>query len=258
MSKDNAPVKMLIVEDDPILGRAIVQGLTDEGYICNLVSNGASALKLAQGDAYNVVVIDLALEDESGLGVLRCIREAKEDVNILILTPLEFRQERLAGLEAGADDFIIKPFALDELRARIEAALVRSKTRPKSILEIGPLQMDLTSRKVVRNGRLIPLTPTEFRILEILVRNHGKAVTRRMLCEFLWQPEWEGVTNVIEVHINRLRTKLSGRVEPQMIFTVRGSGYVLRWDPSIPPPPAAELDAETEAELGSQVKSASS
>lgn len=249
MSQDNATVKLLVLEDDPILGRAINQGLSDEGYACTLIANGTEALKLAESVDFKVVIIDLALEDESALGVLRCIREAKENVNILILTPLEFRQERLAGLEAGADDFVIKPFALDELKARIEAALVRSKIRPKSILEVGPLQMDLTSRKVVRNGRIVPLTPTEFRILEILVRNQGKAVTRRMLCEFLWQPEWEGVTNVIEVHINRLRTKLSGRVEPQMIFTVRGSGYVLRWDPSLPPPPSAELDPSVVVDL---------
>ncbi len=250
MSQDNASVKLLILEDDPILGRAVIKGLSDEGYSCTLVTNGTEALKLTESEPFHIVIIDLALEDESALGVVRCIREAKENINILILTPLEFRQERLVGLEAGADDFVIKPFALDELRARVEAALVRSKTRPKSILEVGPLQMDLTSRKVVRNGRLVPLTPTEFRILEILVRNQGKAVTRRMLCEFLWQPEWEGVTNVIEVHINRLRTKLSGRVEPQMIFTVRGSGYVLRWDPSVPPPPPSDLDSSVEVDLG--------
>ncbi len=235
-------LKLLVVEDDPILGRALTKGLSDQGYACSLAIDGASGLKLVQTEAFNMVIIDLALEDESGLGVLRCVREANENANILILTPLEFRQERLAGLEAGADDFLIKPFTLDELWARVEAAMIRSKTRPKSVLEIGTVYMDLTSRKVLRNGRLIPLTPTEFRILEILMRNQGKAVTRRMLCEFLWQPDWEGVTNVIEVHINRLRTKLShGGTEPQMIFTVRGSGYVLRYDPNVPPPPASEM-----------------
>ncbi len=247
----SSPVqKLLVVEDDPILGRAITQGLSDQGFECRLVTDGASALKLAESEKYNVVIIDLALEDESGLGVLRCMREANENSNILILTPLEFRQERLAGLEAGADDFLIKPFALDEMRARVEAAMIRTKTKPKSVLELGPLLMDLTSRKVVRNGRLVPLTPTEFRILEVLMRNQGKSVTRRMLCEFLWQPEWEGVTNVIEVHINRLRSKLSGGVEPQMIFTVRGSGYMIRWDPNMPPPPASELATSEQMQEG--------
>ena len=244
MNQTSPTVKLLVVEDDPILGRAMMQGLADQGYECSLAVAGAAGLKLAEAESFNIVIIDLALEDESGLGVLRCVREINENANILILTPLEFRQERLAGLEAGADDFLIKPFTLDELRARVEAALIRSKTRPKSVLESGPVYMDLTSRKVLRSGRLIPLTPTEFRILEILMRNQGKAVTRRMLCEFLWQPDWEGVTNVIEVHINLLRTILSnGGTEPQMIFTVRGSGYVLRYDPNVAPPPPSELAA---------------
>ena len=224
-------IKILTIEDDPIIGRTISQGLSDQGYGCQLAADGASGLKLIESEAFQVVIIDLALEDGSGLQVLQCVREANANANILVLTPLEFRDERLAGLEAGADDFLIKPFTVNELRARVEAATIRSRTRPKSVLEAGPLYMDLTSRKALRNGRLIPLTPTEFRILEILIRNQGKSVTRRMLCEFLWQPEWEGVTNVIEVHINRLRTKLSnGGTEPQMIFTVRGSGYILRHD----------------------------
>lgn len=235
-------IKILTIEDDPIIGRTISQGLSDQGYRCQLAANGAFGLKLIETEAFQVVIIDLALEDGSGFSVLQSVREANANANILILTPMEFHQERLNGLEAGADDFLIKPFTIDELRARVEAATIRSRTRPKSVLEVGPLYMDLTSRKVLRNGRLIPLTPTEFRILEILIRNQGKSVTRRMLCEFLWQPEWEGVTNVIEVHINRLRTKLSnGGIEPQMIYTVRGSGYVLRYDPNAPPPPASEM-----------------
>ncbi len=242
MNRILPPLKLLVIEDDPILGRTITQGLSDKGYACSLTVDGAAGLKLIESEAFQVVIIDLALEDGSGLHVLRCVREANVNANILVLTPLEFREERLAGLESGADDFMIKPFTMDELRARVEAATIRSKARPKSVLEAGSVFMDLTSRKVLRNGRLIPLTPTEFRILEILIRNQGKSVTRRMLCEFLWQPEWEGVTNVIEVHINRLRTKLSnGGVEPQMIFTVRGSGYVLRYDPNAPPPPPSEL-----------------
>lgn len=258
MNQTLPAIKLLVIEDDPILGRAITQGLTDEGFACSLAVDGAAGLKLLEVESFGLIIIDLALEDESGLGVLRCVREVNENANILILTPLEFRQERLAGLEAGADDFLIKPFTLDELRARVEAALIRSRTKPKTVLEIGQVYMDLTSRKVTRNGRLVPLTPTEFRILEILMRNQGKAVTRRMLCEFLWQPDWEGVTNVIEVHINRLRTKLSnGGVEPQMIFTVRGSGYVLRYDPYVPPPPASEMapiDENIERTVGSPRK----
>ncbi len=177
-------------------------------------------------------MLDLALEDESALGVLRCVREVNENVNVILLSPLDFRQERTAGLEAGADDFVIKPFAMHEVRARVEAALIRSRTRPKSLIEIGPLVLNLNQRKVTNQGRVVSLTPTEFRILEILMRNMGKPVTRRMLCEFLWDPDWEGVTNVIEVHINRLRTKLRCDDEHQLIHTVRGTGYMLRWNGS--------------------------
>ncbi len=224
-------MKILIIEDDSVLARALSQGLAAKSYECQVATTGSEALKKSESASFQIVILDLALEDESGLGVLRCLREANENLIIIILTPLDFRQERLAGLEAGADDFLIKPFAMDEMLARVEAALIRFKTRPKSLVEVGPISMDLSSRRVTRNGRSIPLTPTEFRILEILMRNQSKVVTRRMLCEFLWQPEWEGVTNVIEVHINRLRSKLTLNNEQRVIFTVRGSGYTLRWDP---------------------------
>ena len=225
------PVKLLVVEDDHVLGKTITNGLTEEGYHCRLASSGVQALEMAQAENYQIVILDLALEDESALGILRCVREANENANVIILTPLEFRQERKAGLEAGADDFLIKPFALHEMRARVEAALIRSKARPKSLLEIGPLSMNLTTRKVTCAGKQLSLTPTEFRILEILLRNNGKVVTRRMLCEFLWEPGWEGVTNVIEVHINRLRSKLKSAETHPTIQTIRGSGYALQWVP---------------------------
>ncbi|MCA9190550.1 MAG: response regulator transcription factor [Planctomycetales bacterium] len=232
----SSPTRILIVEDDPILARTISNGLREQGYEVELAVSGPQAVNRGVEQAHNIVLLDLTLSDESALGVLRCLREGNENANIIMLTPIDFRQERIAGLEAGADDFIVKPFSMSELVARVEAALVRARSRPKSILEIGQISMDLTTRKVTRSGRPVQLTPTEFRILEILMRNQGKVVTRKMLCEFLWNPEWEGVTNVIEVHINRLRGKINNGREPQMIFTVRGSGYTLRWDPDAAPP----------------------
>ncbi|MEZ6075008.1 MAG: response regulator transcription factor [Pirellulaceae bacterium] len=236
------PAKVLVIEDDVVLSRNIQQWLAESDYVCSLASDAAAGVKLVESEDFSVVIIDLTLEGESGLAALRQVREANQSASVLILTPLEYRQERLAGLEAGADDFLLKPFTLNELQARVEAALLRLTTRPKSVLEVGPLLMDLTSRKALRNGRPLALTPTESRILEVLMRRFGTVVTRSMLSEFLWQPEWAGVTNVIEVHINRLRAKLSnGGVESQMIFTPRGSGYVLRWNPDLPPPPASTL-----------------
>lgn len=248
------PAKVLIVEDDAVLSRNIQQWLAEPDYVCSLASDGSAGVKLLESEDFAVVIIDLALEDKSGLGVLRRVREVNQRASVLILTPLEYRQERLDGLGAGADDFLLKPFTLNEMQARVEAALVRLKTRPKTVLEVGPLFMDLTSRKALRNGRPLALTPTESRILEVLMRKRGTVVTRSMLIEFLWQPEWAGVTNVIEVHINRLRTKLSnGGVEPQMIFTLRGRGYVLRWDPDQPPPPPPPPSEMADLEIASEV-----
>lgn len=248
------PAKVLVIEDDAVLSRNIQQWLAESAYVCSLASDAAAGVKLVESEDFSVVIIDLTLEGESGLAALRQVREANQSASVLILTPLEYRQERLAGLEAGADDFLLKPFTLNELQARVEAALLRLTTRPKSVLEVGPLLMDLTSRKALRNGRPLALTPTESRILEVLMRRFGTVVTRSMLSEFLWQPEWAGVTNVIEVHINRLRAKLSnGGVESQMIFTLRGSGYVLRWNPDLPPPPPPPLSDLAELEFGSGI-----
>ncbi len=226
---------ILVVEDDPILSKALHQALSDQGYECESVESGKDALTRVRARPFPVILLDLALTDETGLGVLRCLREADDNANIIVLTPLEFRQERLAALSHGADDFVIKPFSMAEVRARVDAAWIKSRTRQSTMLDVGPLAMDLASRKVMRGEREIQLTPTEFRVLEILMRNQGKVVTRRMLCEHLWDPDWEGVTNVIEVHINRLRSKINNGTDSQMIFTVRGSGYTLRFESEATP-----------------------
>jgi two-component system OmpR family response regulator/two-component system copper resistance phosphate regulon response regulator CusR len=249
MNSNDFSGPILVIEDDPILNNALVQALLDQGYQCEAASDGKTGIAMVQESSFPIIILDLALADETGLGVLRCLREADESASIIVLTPLEFRKERLSALASGAEDFIIKPFALAEVRARVDAAWVKTQARPKSTLEVGPLNMDLASRKVQRDGRLLQLTPTEFRVLEILMRNQGKVVTRRMLCEHLWDPKWEGVTNVIEVHINRLRTKINNGTEPQMIYTIRGSGYSLRYDPLAPPPAAvANMNQNKSAE----------
>lgn len=254
MNETVTAAKVLIVEDDSVLSRKIRKCLAEPAYVCSLASDGATGVKLLESEDFAIVVIDLAIGDKSWLGVLRRVREVNQPASVLILSPLEYRQERLAGIEAGADDFLLKPFTLNELRERVEAALVRLRTRSQSVLEVGPLTMDLTSRKALRSGRPLALTPTESRILEVLMRKSGTVVTRKMLCEFLWQPEWAGVTNVIEVHINRMRTKLSNSgIEPQMIFTLRGRGYMLSWNPAQPPPPPPPQSDWAELEIASNV-----
>lgn len=221
-------MRVLVIEDDPVLGRAITKGLTDQGDRCQWSDNGLTGLELATREQFDAVVLDLMLPDMPGLDLLKKLRNEQNDVPVLILTALGSIDDRVTGLNSGADDYLIKPFAFAELSARLDAIRRRAQRGTTTTLRVADLEMELTTRKVERSGRDIELTPTEFRLLEYLMRNSDQVVTRRMLCEHLWEADWEGVTNVIEVHINRLRSKINKGDEPQMIHTVRGSGYVLR------------------------------
>ncbi len=221
-------VRVLLIEDDPVLGRAISQGLADQGDRCQWIDNGLKGLGVASQDQFDAIVLDLMLPDLPGLEILKKLRREQNDVPVLILTALGSIDDRVNGLNSGADDYLVKPFAFAELSARLDAIRRRASRGTSTTLKVGDLHLELTTRKVDRSGRDIELTPTEFRLLEYLMRNSDQVVTRRMLCEHLWEADWEGVTNVIEVHINRLRSKINKGDEAQMIHTVRGSGYVLR------------------------------
>jgi two-component system OmpR family response regulator/two-component system copper resistance phosphate regulon response regulator CusR len=173
-------------------------------------------------------VLDLMLPGRSGLEVLTDLRASGIRTPVIVLTALGAVDDRVAGLNAGADDYVVKPFALVELMARIEAVCRRTLSRPAAVMQAGQLTLDLAVRRVTREGHEIELTPTEFSLLELLMRHAGNVVTRRMLCEHLWETDWEGTTNVIEVHINRLRGKLDKGFDESVIQTVRGRGYALR------------------------------
>jgi two-component system OmpR family response regulator/two-component system copper resistance phosphate regulon response regulator CusR len=173
-------------------------------------------------------VLDLLLPGRPGLEVLRALRGAGVRTPVILLTALGSVEERVAGLNAGADDYLVKPFAFAELLARLDAVCRRVVDRPAAVAAAGELSLDLTTRRVQRRDKEIDLTPTEFSILELLMRHAGQVVTRRMLCEHLWEADWEGTTNVIEVHINRLRKKLDRDGAEPTIHTVRGRGYALR------------------------------
>ena len=168
------------------------------------------------------------LPGESGLSLLERLRGAGIRTPVVVLTALGSVDDRVTGLTRGADDYLVKPFAMAELLARIEAVCRRAGTKPSPVLQAGDLLLDLPTRRVTSGGVEIDLTPTEFSILEMLMRHAGQVVTRKMLCEQLWESDWEGTTNVIEVHINRLRTKLQRGSKEPLIHTVRGRGYVLR------------------------------
>jgi two-component system, OmpR family, response regulator len=163
-----------------------------------------------------------------GLEVLRTIRGRGIQTPVIILSAMGSVDQRVAGLEAGADDYLVKPFAFSELLARLSAVTRRSISRSSQQLSVGPLALDLSLRRATRNDRDVDLTPTEFSLLEFLMRNVGQVVTRKMLCEHLWESDWEGVTNVIEVHVTRLRSKMDRDFDGPMLHTIRGRGYVLR------------------------------
>ncbi len=219
---------ILVIEDDAVIGRSLQQGIEEAGHRCRWVKDGLQGLEDARAQKHDVVVLDLLIPGEPGLVVLEKLRKEGIRTPIIVLTALGSVDERVAGLKLGADDYLVKPFSMSELMARIDAVCRRSTTKPSPNLQVGDLKLDLPTRKVSSGGVDIELTPTEFSILEMLMRHAGQVVTRKMLCESLWTSDWEGTTNVIEVHINRLRTKLLRGSKEPLIHTVRGRGYALR------------------------------
>jgi two-component system, OmpR family, response regulator len=219
---------ILIIEDDPVIGKAVQQGLEEAGHECQWIKEGIAGLEAAQSQKHNVIILDLMIPGEPGLSLLEKLRQAGIQTPVVILTALGSIQDRVNGLNKGGDDYLVKPFAMPELLARVEAVCRRSTIKPSATLDVGDLHLDLPTRRVSSAGVDIELTPTEFSILELLMRHAGQVVTRKMLCENLWESDWEGTTNVIEVHINRLRTKLQRSGKGPLIHTIRGRGYALR------------------------------
>lgn len=221
-------MEILLIEDDPLIGKAVEKGLSEKGHECAWIKNGLQGLEIARTQQHDVIVLDLLIPGESGLDVLRKIREEGILTPVIVLTALGSVSDRVTGLESGADDYLAKPFAMVELIARVEALTRRTGHKPSMTLAISDLQLDLATRRVTHANVEIDLTPTEFSLLEMLMRHAGEVVTRKMLCESLWESDWEGTTNVIEVHINRLRGKLQRGSKEQLIHTIRGRGYALR------------------------------
>jgi len=226
--KERTPMDILVVEDDPIIGKAIQQGLAEAGHDCNWVTDGKHGYDLCRSQKFDLIVLDLLLPGQQGLDILKKIRGEGIKTPVIVLTALSSVDNKIEGLRTGADDYLAKPFEMAELLARIDAVTRRFSDKPPASLQVGDLKLDLTTRRVTVNGTEIDLTPTEFSILEMLMRHAGLVVTRKMLCESLWESDWEGTTNVIEVHINRLRNKLQKGAKESLIHTVRGRGYALR------------------------------
>jgi two-component system OmpR family response regulator len=215
-----------IVEDDPIIAKAVNAAVSAAGHECRWIADGTAA----GGDALlasDLVILDLMLPGTDGIEVLKAARAGGVRTPVIVLTARSHVGEKLEAFEAGADDYLVKPFAMDELLARIEAVHRRAGDKPAMTLVTGDLELSLANRRASLAGRPIDLTPTEFNILELLMRFQGQVVTRKMLCEHVWGFDWDGPTNVIEVHINRLRGKVDKGRDASMIQTIRGRGYAL-------------------------------
>lgn len=221
-------MKILIVEDEIKTGRYLRQGLSEAGYVVDLGLDGPDGLHLALNEAYDLIVLDVMLPGIDGWQVLQAIRRAGKDVPVLFLSARDEVTDRVKGLELGADDYLVKPFAFAELLARVQTLLRRgSKGKEADTLHVADLELDLVRKRVTRAGKRIELTAKEFGLLELLLRRKGEVLPRSLIASQVWDMNFDSDTNVIEVAIRRLRSKVDDAFEPKLIQTVRGMGYVL-------------------------------
>ena len=223
-------MKVLVIEDDAETAAYIARGLHEHGHVADHAPDGRDGLLMAGGGGYDVMVVDRMLPGIDGLGLVRTLRGAGVKAPVLFLTALRGVGDRVQGLEAGGDDYLVKPFAFAELLARLHALARRPPLSDiPTTLAVADLELDLLRRAATRGGERIELQPREFRLLEFLLRHAGRVVTRTMLLEGVWDFHFDPRTNIVETHVSRLRGKLSrGGQDPELIHTVRGSGYVLR------------------------------
>ncbi len=222
-------MRILIIEDDLEAADWLGKGLQESGHICDHASDGETGLALAVSEPYDVLIIDRMLPKMDGLEIIRNVRDQGIKTPILILSALSEVDEKVEGLRAGGDDYLPKPYAFAELLARVEGLARRPEAEPQqTVLVAGDLEMDLLSRKVKRSGQEILLQPREFKLLEYLMRNADKVVTRTMLLENVWNYHFDPQTNVIDVHISRLRGKIDKEFDRPILETIRGAGYMIR------------------------------
>ncbi len=223
-------MKLLVVEDDSVVADFIAKGLREEGHAVDVAADGQEGLYLATGNPYDVLIVDRMLPQVDGLSVVRALRAAEDHTPVLILSALADVTERVKGLEAGADDYLVKPFAFSELSARVHVLARRATpvVQDSALLQVGDLHLDRLTREVRRGERAFALKPREYQVLEYLMRHPGQVVTRTMLLEQVWGYHFDPMTNVIDQHISQLRKKIDRDFDVPMIHTVRGAGYVLR------------------------------
>lgn len=225
-------MRLLVIEDEPKVGHALQEGLQAEGYEVVLAETGEEGFFIASSRNFDLIVLDVMLPGRDGLEVLAALRKQNMTAQVLILTAKDAVEDRVAGLDTGADDYLVKPFAFPELSARIRALLRRGKSEPVASLRIGTLEIDPVTRIVLREGLRLELTVREFELLEFLARNKGRVVSREMLARDVWKEPGRAtpLDNVIDVHMARLRKKLDDPFEGKLLHTVRGVGFILSGD----------------------------
>jgi two-component system OmpR family response regulator len=222
-------MKLLVVEDDKEAGAYVKRALNQAGHTVDHVADGREGLLLAAGESYDVIVLDRMLPNMDGLAIVRTIRASGVKTPVLLLTALGGIDDRVEGLEAGGDDYLVKPFAIAELMARVNALARRPPPQDvQTTLQVADLKLDRLQRSVTRGGARIELQPREFQLLEYLMRHAGRVVTRTMLLESVWDYHFDPKTNIVETHMSRLRAKVDRGHARELIHTVRGAGYCLR------------------------------
>jgi two-component system, OmpR family, copper resistance phosphate regulon response regulator CusR len=220
-------MKILVVEDEPKTAAYLRKGLAENGFVVDVADNGSDGLHLATSGEYDLIVLDVMLPQRDGWSILANLRKTGRQTPVLFLTARDSLEDRVKGLELGADDYLVKPFAFSELLARVRSLLRRGQSRQTELLRVAGLEVDLIRHRISRDGRRIDLPPKEFALLSLLARGPGEIHSRTIIAEQVWDMNFDSDTNVVEVAIRRLRSKVDDPFEKKLIHTVRGMGYVL-------------------------------
>lgn len=223
----DSTVRVLIVEDEPKSAAYLHKGLAEHGYVADLADNGEDGLYLALNSNYDLLILDIMLPQRDGWSVISELRLARKQTPVLFLTARDSVPDRVKGLDLGADDYLVKPFAFSELLARIRTILRRGPARRSDSLRFADLELDPLSHRAVRGGKHLDLTPKEFLLLALLVRRAGEVLSRTLIAEQIWGMNFDCATNVVDVHVRRLRSKVDDPSDKKLIHTIRGVGYVL-------------------------------